>query len=302
VNLLEEIISGATDDGVSTSNLLRKTQIVAHYLKADQVTTWVKDELSGYSGVESLPKYRSHLVTPVMGTWAGMFGSSATQLLSGAGLPSDAEEVLFHTSLFQPIAELEDLAELPKDPSHSWDPWQVNQYTEWNSEGKGVWMQGMNLISAHRVVTRSLLRGVIDTVRTTALELALNLQTTDVNAGTLNGPTVEEMPIANTVNNFTTHVYGHGANVALGDNAKQRSTVVVNDVESLLSAAREVGLTEDGIVELRSAAEASEEDRPGRLKAVANRIGSGALTLTTAVAAEVAASQIEQLIQQFLGH
>ena len=34
MNLLEEIITGATDDNVSTSNLLRKVTVVAHYLKA----------------------------------------------------------------------------------------------------------------------------------------------------------------------------------------------------------------------------------------------------------------------------
>jgi len=301
VNLLEDIITGATDDSVSTGNLLRKVKVVAHYLKAVEVSGWVTSELNGYLDVESLPVYRASLLTPVLGAWTGYFGRSATQLLSSIGLPEDAEKVLFHTNMNQPIAELEDLAALPEDPSHVWDPWQVGQYSRWNAEGKGVWMEDMNLLSARRVVTRASIRGVIDTVRNTALDLALNLHTTDVNAGTLNGPTVADAPIASTVNHFTTNVYGHGANFAFGDNATQRSKVEANDVESLLAAARELGLADEGVAELQAAAEAPAVERPKRLKTVAKRVGSGALALTTAITAEVAGTQVDQLIQQFLG-
>lgn len=129
VNLLEDIIAGATDDTVSTGNLLRKVKIVAHYLKAVEVSHWVTSELNGYPEVESLPVYRASLLTPVMGKWTGYFGTSATQLLSSVGIPEDAEKVLFHTNMNQPLAELEDLAALPEDLSHAWDPWQVGQYS-----------------------------------------------------------------------------------------------------------------------------------------------------------------------------
>jgi hypothetical protein len=272
VNQLQEIIAGATDDGVSTSNLLRKVQVVAHYLKAEDVTKWVRSELNGYPYAEPFPMYRAHLPTPVMGTWAGYFGSSATQLLSAVGLPQEAADGLFHTNMHQPIAELEELAAMPSDLAHSWDPSQVGMYTQWNEEGKGVWMEEMNLINAHRVVTRASIRGVIDTVRNTALDLALNLQTTDADAGTLNGPTVAEPPIAHMVNNFTTHIYGHGTNVALGDGARQSSAVTVNDVEALIAAVRALGVAGADLEELRAAAEAPEGERPAKFKAFMARV------------------------------
>ena len=44
---LDDIISGATDESTSTSNLLRKVLIVGHRLKADQIIGWVKSELEG---------------------------------------------------------------------------------------------------------------------------------------------------------------------------------------------------------------------------------------------------------------
>jgi hypothetical protein len=300
VNLLEDIIEGATNDSVTTSNLLRKVKVVAHYLKASEVSEWVEFELNGYLDPNVLPIYRGKLRTPVIGQWTGYFGSSAKQMLSAVGLPAEAD-ALFHTNMHQPIAELEGLAALPEDPSHSWDPWQVGQYNQWNAEGKGAWMENMKLLSAHRVVTRASIRGVIDTVRNTALDFALNLHTTDASAGTPNGPTVADMPIASTVNHFTTNVYGQGANLAFGDNARQRSKVVANDVESLLASVRKIGLAENGLAELQAAAESSADERPARLNAVAKRVRSGALMLTTAISAEVAATQVDQLIQQFLG-
>lgn len=301
MNLLEEIITGATDDNVSTSNLLRKVTVVAHYLKATEVAEWVRGELNGYKTVEVLPKYRHNSITPVMGTWTGWGGSSITQIIGSNGLPGDAAEVLFHVSFFQPISELEDLTKLAEDPSQPWEPWQVVQYNKWNAEGKGTWIEGMNLLNARRIVTRASIRGVIDNIRNTALELALNLHTTDENAGTLNGPTIADDPIATTINNFTTNVFGHGANFAFGDNATLRSKVIVNDVASLLTAARELGLADEGIAELRAAAAAPKPERPSRLKAVVERVGSGALSLTNAVAGEVAGSQLNMLVQQFLG-
>ncbi|GAA1745327.1 hypothetical protein [Microbacterium paludicola] len=54
MSLLDEIITGATDDAVSTTNLLRKVRVVAHYLGAADLTAWVKGELNGYDSTEGL--------------------------------------------------------------------------------------------------------------------------------------------------------------------------------------------------------------------------------------------------------
>ena len=65
MNLLEEIINGSTDDTVSTSNLLRKVQIVAYRLGALELSSWTKAELNGYEVAERLSSYRSEISTPV---------------------------------------------------------------------------------------------------------------------------------------------------------------------------------------------------------------------------------------------
>ncbi|WP_344004823.1 hypothetical protein, partial [Microbacterium paludicola] len=250
---------------------------------------------------DNLPSYRDKLSTPVRGQWAGPFGTSAVQLVSASGVPDFAATPLFTASLTQSLAELEDLANLNEDPGIGWDPQHVGYYNSWIDEGKVPHIDMMGLVSAQRVLTRAVLRGIINTVRNTALDFALELQTTDPKAGTQNGPTIAEPSIASTVFNITNNIYGDGTTIAHGDGTSVAVTVQKNDVESLIAAARGLGLSEEGIVELRQAAEAPEADRPNRFKALLTRVGAGALSLTSNISAEVAASQVDQLIQQFLG-
>jgi len=92
---LDEIIDGATDDALSTSNLLRKVRTVAHRLGAEEILKWVDRELNGYNSVEDLPPYRADLVTNVQGMWAGPFNARLSAVLSAGSIPESAAKVLF---------------------------------------------------------------------------------------------------------------------------------------------------------------------------------------------------------------
>ena len=133
MSVLDEIIDGATNDSVSTSNLLRKVQIVAHRLKATAIEAWVRQELNGYEDVEHLPKYRADLVVNVMGVWAGPMGARDQQPLSAGVIPEDAKQVLFRLNLNQSLAELEELANSSGDGTLGmpWDQMHVIQYNRW---------------------------------------------------------------------------------------------------------------------------------------------------------------------------
>lgn len=56
---LDEIIDGASNNAVTTSNLLRKAKVVADRLGADDIRVWTDRELFGYSAEDLLPEYRS---------------------------------------------------------------------------------------------------------------------------------------------------------------------------------------------------------------------------------------------------
>lgn len=304
MTVLNEIIDGATDDAVSTSNLLRKVQVVAFRLGATDITDWVKRELNGYSDVPSLPVYRGPLDTPVMGTWAGYGGSSATLPLGVGRIPEDAADVLFRSYITQPIEELEQLSGMEgrQDPAVSWDPMQVVVYNQWVGEGLVPGMEMMNLISAKRVIPRGVIRGVIGSARDTALDFALELQATSPDAGTQNGPTIKDGPVAATIYTVTNNIYGHGNNVAHGSEAQQSSTVSVGDLGGLLRAARDIGLTDTAAErELADVALAPVAERDEKFRMLLARVREGAFTIATGAATGVVVTQLQDLMKQYLG-
>jgi hypothetical protein len=301
MTLLDDIISGATDDAVITSNLLRKVQVVAHRLGATEITAWVQSELNGYEAADALPITRKQILTPVSGTWAGFAGSGATLTLSPGHIPEDMANSLFKVDVRQSIAELEDLAALPADPGSSWDPMEVVAYNGWIEQGLAPGVSMMNLLSARKVLTRAVIRGIVNSARNTALDFALQLQTTNPDAGEQNGPTVADAPIAAAVYNVTNNITGHGTNVAAGDNAHLRSTVIVNDLASLLAAAKDLGLEGAATTELAAAVLAPAGKRPGNVAAFLAKVGAGSFAIGTSASGQVVADQLTPLINTFLG-
>lgn len=300
MTVLQEIIDGSTDDAVSTSNLLRKVQIAAHRLGAVAITAWVSHELNGYPTIDSLPKYRK-LNTPVMGTWTGYGGAKAVLPLGPGNIPKQAEEVLFHTKISDSIAALEELAQLKGDPVVSWEPQHVVAYNGWVDEGLVSGMEMMGLIAANRMVTKAAIRGIIDAARNTALDFALQLQTTDPAAGNIGGPTVQDAPIAATIYNITNNITGHGTNIAAGHRANQASTVTVNDLASLLAAAKELGLDDDAANELAAAVVASKAERPSKVASFLAKVAAGTFAIGSSATGQLVADQLTPLINAYLG-
>ena len=300
--MLDDIIDGATTDAVSTSNLLRKVQVVAHRLNADDIKAWAQRELMGYENVADLPRYRAELVVNVLGVWAGPMGHRETHTLSAGTIAEDAARVLFRANLTQPIAELEDIAAATgdADPSIPWDPIHVGQYNRWGQEGKVPRFEFMGLLSANRVITRAMIRGVIDSARNTALDFALSLQSADPTAGAVGGPTVADAPVERAVMNITNNIYGDGAQVAQGENFRQRSKVVKGDLSSLLKAAEAAGLAPEGSEALARAVLSGGGERNGKVQAFLAKVREGAFLVGTGVAAEVLADRLAVLISTYL--
>ena len=301
MTILEEIIAGATDDAVSTSNLLRKALVVAHNLDALNLADWARSELNGYEDIGSLPTYRANIDTPVRGFWGGYFQATATQPVSPSGVPDDAVKTLFTVHFLQSVAELEQLSRLDEDPGVAWDPQHVGIYNKWITEGKVPHLENFALISAQRIVTRAHIAGLLNAIRNRALEFALGLQKANPQAGSQGGPTVEEPPIQAAVYSVTNYIFGKPNNVAVGDRVRQKSEVVANDVDSLVAAARRLGLGGDALVELRKAADAPDTERRSRLGAVVEKVRDGALAVGGVVAANIAADALQDLINRFLG-
>ncbi|CAN5262063.1 hypothetical protein BH09ACT3_BH09ACT3_08620 [soil metagenome] len=302
---LDDIIEGATDDAVSTSNLLRKVQVVAHRLGATEILEWASRELNGFNSVDDLPPYRADLTTNVLGTWAGPFNARLQGVLSAGSIPEQAAKVLFRVNMSQSVSELEELisaSDGKREMGIPWDPEHVGMYNQWIDEGKVPYIEMMGVQSANRVITRGMMRSIIDSARNTALGFALDLQAAAPDAGTAGGPTMAEAPVAHVVNNYyETHITGDGNQVAQGKDIRQRAKVVKNDLESLLAAVRQLGLESAGTDELARVVLADDAKRPHKVQKFLAAVRAGAFAIGTGMTADVAANQISDLIAAYLG-
>lgn len=303
MSVLEEIIQGVTDEAVSTSNLLRKVWIAAQRLQAVQIKAWAQQELRGYDDLENLPKYRGDLIVNVLGVWSGPGGSRDSQALSSGSIPTDAKRVLFTVQMGQSLAELEDYATSPtdRDIGIPWDPQHVVQYNKWAEEGRVPRIMYMSLLSANRVVSRAMIRGVVDAIRNAALEFALELQEADPSAGSLGGPTVADPTIGSSITNITNTIFGDGAQIALGENIRQRSGLETGDLTGLLQAATEAGLTKEGAQQLAQAVLSEEPQRQNKLTGFLSHVRDGGAAVAAGASGDLVAEGIKSLLKLYFG-
>ena len=294
MTVLDEILDASTDSSVPIADLLRKVQIAATRLGASEIAAWARSELSGYGPDDTLPPHR-RVHSIVMGLFTGPMQSQITQhLTAGPGMES-----MWEVDLRQPLVELQSLSEAPGDgdPRIEWPANVVQMYAE-----SGTYrIQYHNLFSAWNVLTKQSLRGVIDVIRTRAMEFALDLQTSFPDAGSLGGPTVESTPaLAQTVYNITNNITGHGTNIATGPGAQQTSTVAIGDETALIAKLAELGLGESDRDEFVSALRDDGIDGPRATNFLA-RIRSGAISLAAGLTTDVAAEVLVSLGRAFLG-
>ena len=141
------------------------------------------------------------------------------------------------------------------------------------------------------------LRGILDRVKSVALDLALCLEDVSVDAGTTGGPTVESEPgLASTVTVFLNQVFANNSTVAIGDNASVVQ-VQVGDVAGLLEAARSL-LTEEGVTALRVALQRDGGEPATETRSFLDRVRGGAYMMGSGVATNAAYDGLVALLGQ----
>jgi hypothetical protein len=295
MTVLDDILEASTDSHVPVADLLRKVQIAATRLGASDIAQWARNELSGYAPEASLPPYRE-FASIVMGLFTGPMNSRIIQNLT----PGGGVEDLWEVELRQPLVELQSLADSTGDgdPQIQWSAYNVQRY----AQSGAFRIEFHFLFSAWNVLTKQSLHGLIDIVRTRAMEFALELQTTFPDAGSLNGPTVLTTPaLASVVYNITNNITGHGTNIATGDSAHQASNVVVGDESALRLGLDRLGMSELDQDDFVEAIQADQGVDGPRTQSFLARLRSGSIQLGTGIAVEVAAESLVALARAFLG-
>lgn len=258
--LLDDVIEQASDGDAAA--MLRKLMIVAHRLGAESLLSWVKGELNGYSDAESLPDYRGPLNVGVQAVIVGPGGGKGTNTLSSHGIP-DEFDALFKVWFTEPLAVLEGLAKSKKGVNFPWDPTIVGLYNGWIQNGSVPFIPYWGVYSAHKAVPQASVMGIIDVVRTKALELALDLQAEYPDAGEKGGPTVENPDVQATVTTIVNNIYGPVTGFAQGHNVTQKVRVAAGDLEGAIESARRF-IGADGLAQLAAVLNGSGGERDQR--------------------------------------
>lgn len=279
--MLSSVIEAATSDDVAVSTLLRRVKVVATRLGTSELDEWVNSELGGYTDVADLPPYRGPFGAEVVGHFVGPFSSEVQLPIPSRvllpHLPEYAQEI-FKVRFQQPIAELEELADLKKQLQSPWPADLVALINGKISTGALTLIEMHNLATAHRVISAQQLRGVVDAVKTRVLGLALDLEKLNPEAGEPGSGGTDSAAVTTVVFN---HIYGEGNNIAIAsrDVAQHTERVREGDLESLIAALKQLGTEDADIQTLQQAItdDAAESTEPGPGPRVRDYIGTALL-------------------------
>ncbi|TGN31678.1 hypothetical protein [Aeromicrobium chenweiae] len=304
---LAAAIDALSDPQVTLSAALRRLLVVSRRIGADDLTKLIRAELEGYDEATPLPPARQPHGLHVTVRFDGPMGSQEHVHVFAHELPADLAAAVEDVRLVSPVAELEALAfnDGDEDPrlglSHMW----IEVYRQYVAQNK---VPSISMFVANKAfirMPRTHMRGVLDRLRTSALDLALDLEGADADAGSPSGPTVASAPkLASVVTNYINVQAAEHATVTVGDHtnvaAGAGATAVqlqAGDVSGLLTAAGNL-LGPDGVQALRDALD-RDGDRPGEeTRSFLDRVKSGTYVLAGGVATNGAYEGLVNLLQQ----
>jgi AbiTii len=204
VSLLDEIQASATNSAVPLSDMLRKCQILASRLRHEPFKQWVSHELNGYPDDAELPTYRGPFQGELKADTSGPFGSGVRNVgVPESSIPAEVRDSAREIAFCQGVGTLESMIA---------DAQRVG-------ETRVATMFSVDLAVLTSVVVNhqtvrmwkelpiAVVAGILDSVRSKALEFALQIEAENPDAGTT---TTSELPVplARTDAIFYTVIYG----------------------------------------------------------------------------------------------
>lgn len=299
MKLVDEIVELAADDKAPISVILRKCLVLAHDLKNERLKDWAGNELNGYSREAQLPSYRE-VTTIAKGHLLGPYGAQiSNQPLPSAALEPKDRHFAESTKLIQPIAAYQPVA--GAEGHDAIIEWSANLTLKYQSKI----LEGYALNRAWQVIPNSVFLGLVDTVRTRVLRLALELRD-DLEVVSDDPSEIPPGKVDQIVTNYifggTTIIAGHAHDFT------QIGSITVNrgDLPGLETALRKLGLPADDVAELTAAlatdatgeeAQAVGDRTAAWIKGLAWKFGKAGLK----VGVDIATTAATRAITQYLG-
>lgn len=299
--LLNDIIDLATDDKQPLTTLLRKCIVLAHQLKNDRLKIWANEELNGYNSKDSLPKYRI-VSAAATGLFVGSGWSRFQQDIPSAALEKEHRKLAEVVYVAQPVSTFEDTLKSGSDSGLSF-PWNANLVAHYRNK----LLRGWQLHSAHQMVDNSVFAGILDTVRTRVLNMALEIQS-DVGEKyeDLKEMTPEESKrVDKTIVN---NIFGGNVYFSTGQSTmtattvqQQQQNIVAGDWEHLAKVLQSAGISETELTELSTAVETDGKKMGAKVKGWIEKTAPKVLRGGVKVGVTVGQSLLLEYLKQYYG-
>jgi archaellin len=302
--LLDEIIDLSVDNKQPITTLLRKCIVLAHQLKNERLRKWANEELDGYDDIKNLPEYRI-LRAPATGLFVGPGWARFQQGIPSLALEKDHRESAEIVHIAQPVGTLEDTLKSGPDANLSF-PWNANLVAYYQNKLQSGWQ----LFSAQQTIPKSAVTGIVDTVRTRVLNMALEIQS-DVGGkdADLKEITAEEsekvdQTIVNNIYGGNVYLSGGNSTMTATTIQQQQQNIVAGDWGKLERVLKDAGITGPELKELSAAVEADanqklKENGPVAkwIKAAAPKVLAGGVKMGV----EVGKAVLTEMLMQYYG-
>jgi hypothetical protein len=293
--LLDKIIDLATDTDKPLSVLLRQCVVLGHELKNDSLKTWANEELNGYKDVRKVPEYRIVNAGAVGIFNAGYMFPSITRPIPTGAMEKDHRWAAETVRLGEPVSAYENSLRSTKGHSltYHWAADMVVYYQE-------SFMPGHALARAWQEVPFGAIAGMLDTIRTRVLNVALDIKKeigdTDADLKKIE-PNSERAERVNHI--VINHIYG--GTVFVGDQQTITQNIAMGNWQDLRDALLAVGIQEGDIGELSQAIEQDGKTFGTRVKGWIGRNATKVFDKGLQVGASVGATVLTEYIKQHFG-
>lgn len=247
--LIESAISSLTN-GDSISNIMLKTQAIAHYLENKKFENWTKLELRGYGETDDLPEYRKIVCGVKIRIANPLTGEELVKPIPPDSIQDEKiNERLYIIAIKQPLSEIESLIQQCENTqNHTFTtkiPAYVFQYF------KSIFRSKVLIQDAWQYAEISSLKVIIDNVKSVLLESFQELDDTidftamdntkkidkiinqTINAGIIN-TNCKQVDINN-----STIISGNKNTVTINDQLKSKIETILKQIEEVKSNIKE---------------------------------------------------------------
>lgn len=291
MTLLTDIQTAATDPSTSTSDLLRKCQILAFRLRHEPFKQWVAHELNGYPDKSTLPSYRGPFQADLKADTHGAFGAGVRNIgVPDWSIPEEVVQQVKEMAFYEGVGGLESLVAEAKRADQSAVALEfstdlaVRTEVVVNQQTVRLWKQ----------LPVTVVSGILDVIRSKALEFVLEIEAANPDAGAA-ATTEPPIPLSQTDVIFNTVILG-GQN-AIGPGATVN--VTPGDIGSLLAYLEAQGVSVEDRAELETSLRADDGTFGPKVKAWLGAMVAKTASIGAAVAEKSATALITAAVLRY---